>query len=239
MNDRERPVITVATPLPVPQDELDAKLRSVGIELEEGTKQKLAAYLGWVRAWNEKVNLTRHTDIDRFVQRDIWDSWHLAECLEPRERVLDIGSGSGVPGIVLAILRPDLSVALCEQIGKKAHALAEIVHQLEMDLPVFHGRAEDLVADFAFDTLTARAVGTMVRVAGWFRGSWHLFGRLLLIKGPRWVEERGEARHRGVMRDVALRRIRQYPMIGTDSENVILQLKQKKPKKTKPLPPGS
>jgi 16S rRNA (guanine527-N7)-methyltransferase len=56
------------------------------------------------------------------------------------------------------------------------------------------------------------------------RNEWHKIGRLLAIKGPRWVEERGEARHRGLLKGVDLRRLVSYNMPDTDSESVILQL---------------
>ena len=102
--------------------------------------------------------------------------------------------------------------------------LNDLVTHLDLPIPVYAARAEELVEEFRFDSLTARAVGPLPKLARWFQGRWHYFGRLLAVKGPKWVQERGEARHLGLMHGVRLRRIRTYPMPGTSSESVILQL---------------
>ncbi len=212
--------------LPVDREELAAAVQRLDLPIRPDQLEQLARYAGRLWAWNARINLTRHTDIERFVTRDVWDAWHLSRCLGEGEEVLDVGSGGGIPGLLLAILRPDLEVAVCDSIAKKVGVLNDLVEQLELPVPVYHGRAEEVIDEFRFDTLVARAVGPLVKVASWFGGKWHLFGRLLLIKGPRWPEERGEARHRGVLKPVDLRRMHHYPMIGTESESVILQLKR-------------
>jgi len=66
----------------------------------------------------------------------------------------------------------------------------------------------------------------MAKVLGWFQPHWSSIGRLLMIKGPRWVQERKEARHLGLLKSLELRRLRTYPMPGTESESVILVLKK-------------
>ena len=65
-----------------------------------------------------KINLTRHTTYERLVSRDLVDTLALAELLETLPGVLDVGTGGGVPGVLLAIVRPDVSVALADSIGK-------------------------------------------------------------------------------------------------------------------------
>jgi 16S rRNA (guanine527-N7)-methyltransferase len=89
---------------------------------------------------------------------------------------------------------------------------------------VIAGRAEDLLGPSEFNTLVVRAVGTLRRLLEWFRPHWESFDRLLVLKGPAWVEERGEARHYGLLRDLALRKLTSYPMPGTQSESVLLQI---------------
>ena len=88
---------------------------------------KLQEYVQRLWAWNEKLNLTRHTDYEKFVARDLRDTLELSKLLHPEEEVLDVGTGGGVPGVVLAIIRPDLRVTLCESVGKKAQAVQEMV----------------------------------------------------------------------------------------------------------------
>ena len=73
------------------------------IELPDEQIALLERYCELLWQWNEKINLTRHTDYEKFVARDLVDSLAFAEFLEPGEKVLDVGSGGGVPGVVLAI----------------------------------------------------------------------------------------------------------------------------------------
>jgi 16S rRNA (guanine527-N7)-methyltransferase len=76
--------------------------------------------------------------------------------------VLDVGTGGGVPGIVLAILRDDLDISLCESVQKKARVVEQFVRQLELPCAVHAERAEKLLDDFRYDVLVARAVGPIV-----------------------------------------------------------------------------
>jgi len=84
-----------------------------------------------------------------------------------------------------------------------------------------------VLEDFRFDAVVARAVGSLRKVLTWLAPHWASIGRLLLIKGPQWVAERGEARHYGLMHKLELRRAAHYPMSGRDSESVILEIRPK------------
>jgi 16S rRNA (guanine527-N7)-methyltransferase len=197
------------------------------IRLPEAQIALLERYCGLLWHWNEKINLTRHTDYEKFVARDLVDSLAFSEFLAPGERMLDVGSGGGVPGVVLAIVRPDLQLALVESVAKKAKALGDIVKRLGLDVPVFHARAEQLLTEQDFNTLTVRAVAPLRKLLKWFAPHWSRFDRLLILKGPAWVEERGEARHLGLLKNLTLRKLRTYPLPGTDSESVLLQIQQR------------
>lgn len=207
-------------------DSLTAHAEACGLELSSEQLRQLDAYRELLWSWNEKLNLTRHTTIEKFVERDLVDSTELAKHLGEGERVLDVGSGGGVPGIPLAILRPDLDIRLCESVGKKANVLAEMVDQLELPVTVYAARVEAVVdrtseAPF-FDTLVARGVGALWKFMFWLRPHHEGWGRLLLIKGPKWVEERGEARHRGLMKGYELRRLAEYTTPRTNAVSVVL-----------------
>ena len=207
-----------------PTDNLTAALAACRIELPDEQVSQVRRYCELLWEWNAKLNLTRHTDYEKFVSRDVVDSRAFAEHLGPDEKILDVGTGGGVPGALLAILRPDLRVWLSESVGKKARAVADIVQRLELSVPVLHGRAEDFLAKSEFNSLVVRAVGTLKTLLTWLRPHWDRFDRLLVLKGPAWVEERGEARHYGLLHDLALRKLTSYPMPGTQSESVLLQI---------------
>ena len=227
-------------PFPVPDDlqeegaqeelgssSLEEALEKYGIELSRKKVELLKTYCDLLWLWNERLNLTRHTTFDKFVSRDLVDSIRLAEQLQKGEHVLDVGSGGGVPGLVVAILRPDVAVELCDSTGKKAEALGAIVDALGLDVNVWYAKAEDLLKTRRFHTLTIRAVGKMRSLLQTFAPVWFAFDRILMIKGPNWPAERGEARHYNMLNSIALRKVDEYETPGADHLSCILQLCQK------------
>jgi 16S rRNA (guanine527-N7)-methyltransferase len=173
---------------------------------------------------NRSLNLTRHTTYEKFVTRDVVDSLQLAAQLADGQRVLDLGTGGGVPGVVMAVVRPGLRVELCDSVAKKARAAADIVARLELPVPVHHARGEELLLAEKYDAVVIRAVAPLVKILRWLAPHWSRVGRLLLIKGSGWAAERGEARHRGYLKDLELRRAAVYTTPGTGAENVILSI---------------
>jgi len=207
-----------------PDDTLSAALARHQIALPPSQVAALEQYCRELWAWNEKINLTRHTDFEKFVARDLVDSLAIARFLDPGEKVLDVGTGGGVPGIVLAVLRSDLEIALAESVGKKARAVGDIVERLGLPVPVLHARAEDVLEGRDFTTLAIRAVARLEKLLGWFGPHWNRFGRLLILKGPAWADERAEARHHGRLKSLSLRKLVEYPLPGTESQSVLLQI---------------
>lgn len=207
---------------------LEEAAGKLGIELPSATFDQLERYCLALWEWNTKINLTRHTSFDLFARRDLLDSVKLAEQLSEDEDVLDVGTGGGVPGLPLAILRPDLNVSVCDSVAKKTKVVSDIVKQLQLPVAVHASRVQDVLEDLRFSSLVTRAVGNISQLLGWLGESWMSFDRLLAIKGPRWVEERGEARHLGLMHEIELRKIASYNMPGTESESVILQMNRRK-----------
>jgi 16S rRNA (guanine527-N7)-methyltransferase len=207
-----------------------AESARLGLVLPAGSADRLAAYATSLWAWNERLNLTRHTDVERFVSRDIGDAAAIAEHVAHGERVLDVGTGGGVPGAILAILRPDLRVELCDSVAKKARAVGEIVREAGLTIPVHAAPAQEIVANRPaggdrFDTLVVRAVAPLAKLLGWFEPLTSAYGRLLVIKGPRWEAELAEAREKRLGRKVAIRRVASWPLRGTDNQSVLLEIR--------------
>jgi 16S rRNA (guanine527-N7)-methyltransferase len=217
-----------------------AECERLGLTVSLEAVPRLAAYAVSLWSWNERLNLTRHTDVEKFVSRDVADAVAIAPHLETGAHVLDVGTGGGVPGVLLAILRPDLRVELCDSVGKRARAVREIVAEIGLAIPVHEGAAQPLVAAAAeagerggrpgrFDVLVVRAVAPLLKLLGWFEPLCDAYGRMLIVKGPRWEEEKGEARHRGFVKKVGVRRIAAWPIRGSDNESVLLEVKRREP----------
>lgn len=126
----------------------------------------------------------------RIWERHILNCAAVAELVPPRCTVADLGSGAGLPGIVLAILRPEAEVILIEPMARRVAFLAECVGELGLDrVRVVRGRAEDLAGEISADIVTARAVAPLDRLAGWAVGLCRPGGTVLAIKGSSASEE--------------------------------------------------
>ena len=210
----------------VDANKLGKELSKLEIELPTEQVEQLAVYCRELWDHNSRLNLTRHTDYKTFAERDVLDSVKLASVIGEGERILDFGSGGGVPGIVLGILRPDLDITLAECVGKKAHVLDLMTRELELPIDIIDDRVENVLDGEGFTSLTARAVGPLPKMMPWFKKSWDDFGRMLLIKGPRWTEEKAAAEEAGQLVGIKIECLLSYPMPGRDSESVVLELRR-------------
>ena len=190
-------------PLELPETEplvappsFEADLAKIGVTLDETKIAIVGDYLARLLAANELLNLTAIRSADEAWTRHALDALslvpHLAH-LGDGAAVMDVGSGGGVPGIVLAIARPDLEFLLVEATQKKAHVLEEVASALGLsNVEVAPERAEELAAtDLAgsFDAVTARAVAPIERLLPWTAPFVAPGGRLLYITGQKAPDE--------------------------------------------------
>jgi len=137
-----------------------------GVALDTQARERLSHYLAFLYEANQRVNLTR-VPAEQAVGRHLVDSLCLFAVYTPSEgaRVLDIGTGAGLPGIPLAIVRPDLQVTLLDSHGKTVQFLREACAALGIDATVVQARAEEWAhapeARGQFDAVIARAVAKM------------------------------------------------------------------------------
>jgi len=139
-------------------------------------------------------------EIERIWERHLLNCGVVAELLEPGERVADIGSGAGLPGVALAIAEPRLDVVLIESLLRRSEFLRMVVTELGLGVEVLRGRAEDrAVRESAggCDAVVSRAVAPLDKVARWSMALLRPGGRMLAIKGERAPAELRE--HRRVL----------------------------------------
>ena len=170
-------------PLQSLSPELESGLAALG--LPEALAPRLLEYLALLHRWNRAYNLTAIRDPREMLGKHLLDSLAMHPFVAG-ESLADLGTGPGLPGIPLAIAKPELRVALVESNGKKARFLREAVRVLGLNnARVLESRAEAVQEPGAFQLLTARALD---RLAGIIAVGGHLLsddGRLLAMKGVR------------------------------------------------------
>lgn len=154
-----------------------------------------------LREFAEAVRTSPHNLVSRRAREELWDR-HVLESLAfakmlPRDQsVLDVGSGGGFPGVVVAAARPDLDVTLLDSSTKKVTFLTTLGRDLDLPYRVLHGRAEEIARAHGaarFGIVTARAVAPMPRLLGWTMPFLVQGGLLYAIKGETWADEIEEA----------------------------------------------
>jgi len=164
------------------------------VTLTDAQHAQLSRYLDLLFEANARMNLTRITDRAQAELQHVADALTLLPHLPPdAHRLADVGSGGGVPGIPLAIARPDATVMLIESTKKKAAFLKSAVESLGLtNVSVSEWRAEEVAhsnSRESFDIAVARAVATMGWLAEWCLPLVKKGGRMLAMKGPKVAEE--------------------------------------------------
>jgi 16S rRNA (guanine527-N7)-methyltransferase len=201
MTHKPREAIPLPDPAPLsPPEDFAARLATLGVTLDERALGRLGDYLGRLLAMNELMNLTAIKDPAEAWTRHAFDALTLLPLLTDLKagaRLVDVGSGGGVPAIPIAIARPDLKLTLVESTQKKAAFLTAVAKALGLgNVSVRAQRAELLgMAELrgVFDVATARSVGRIAMLAPLTAPLVKPGGRVLLVKGQRADEELEEA----------------------------------------------
>ncbi len=144
------------------------RIRAWFPEIEEETWEKITAWVALMREWNAKVNLVSRKDIDNLETK------HLAHCLSVIKflklmhgaRVLDVGTGGGLPGVIMAICYPQAQFLCVDSVGKKINVVMDLIQRLELkNCDARQCRAETLTREFDF--VTGRAVTALPEFIGW------------------------------------------------------------------------
>lgn len=162
---------------------LEEGARAMALSLPAGVRAKLLRFLALLEKWNRAYNLTAVRDPAQMVPRHLLDSLSILPYVEG-PRVLDFGTGAGLPGIPLALARPDIQFTLLDSNAKKIRFVTQAAHELGLaNVTVVRARAEQFQPAQKFDTLIARAVASIPDMLAQCRHLHARRGRLLLMKG--------------------------------------------------------
>jgi 16S rRNA (guanine527-N7)-methyltransferase len=182
-------------------------------------------------------------EVDRIWDRHILNSAAVGKLLGSGERVADIGSGAGLPGIPLALARPDLQVTLIEPLLRRSDFLREVVDELGIPVAVIRGRAEEPAVRSAIgevDAVVSRAVASLDKLTKWSMPLLRTGGSMLALKGERATVEIDEHRHAMELLGIDdLRVVRcGEEFVDPPATVVVARRGRSEPKRNRPVRPG-
>ncbi|MFY0663622.1 MAG: 16S rRNA (guanine(527)-N(7))-methyltransferase RsmG [Natronospirillum sp.] len=190
----------------------------LAIALDDTQIEQLLAYHSGLIKWNKAYNLTAVRDPMAMVQRHLIDSLSILPVL-PSGRLLDVGTGGGLPGMVVAITRPDIAVTLLDSNGKKIRFLRQMTMELGLkSVATIQSRVESYSAE-PFDVITSRAFATLADMVSW---SQHLLapdGQFIAMKGLYPDDELA-----ALPSDIQVTSVRQLQVPGADGQRHLVVL---------------
>ncbi|HEY1631049.1 MAG TPA: 16S rRNA (guanine(527)-N(7))-methyltransferase RsmG [Rhizomicrobium sp.] len=193
----------------------DALLANVSRE----TLARLKAYVGLLEDWNARHNLVSANSLADVWHRHVADSAQLAPLIpQSAKSLIDLGSGAGFPGMVLALLRPELRVVLTDSIAKKCRFLEEVAVRTGANVEVRNARMESLKPE-PFDVVTARACAPLAKLLTYAQRFQGRATRNLFLKGQSVAGELTEANKTWKMA------VTKHPSL-TDASGAILEIRE-------------
>ena len=198
-------------------------INELNLELNPAQIEQLLDYLALLVKWNAVYNLTSVRDPVQMVTQHLLDSLAAVPAFAGAARVLDVGAGGGLPGIVLAIALPSVKVALIDTVHKKTAFLTQVKAELALaNVTVHTARVEQLQVPHKFDVITSRAFADLSDFVNW---SGHLLaegGQFIALKGVAPPDEQQRLPPQWTVRE-----LRQLKVPGMDAERHLIFIEKK------------
>ena len=200
--------------------------RILGLDLSEAQLQQLLDYLGLIQKWNKVYNLTAVRDPQAMLVQHLVDSLSLIPALrrhlaaQPGQRLMDVGSGGGLPGVVVAICEPGLDVSCVDAVAKKASFIQQVAAELRLpNLHGLHSRVEELKVP-PFDVITSRAFASLLDFTSLTRQHLKPGAIWLAMKGQHPDEELA-----ALPQDLNVFHVEQLQVPGLDAQRCLIWIK--------------
>ena len=151
-------------------------------------------YMELLLEWNEKINLTAITDESEIILKHFVDSLTILKYIGENDKIIDVGTGAGFPGIPIAIMMPNVKITLLDSLNKRINFLNEVIKGLDLkNVETIHSRSEDCGKDTLFrekyDIALARAVANLSTLSEYLLPFVKIKGKMICMKGSEIEEE--------------------------------------------------
>ena len=203
---------------------LRAGVAALGLSLDDGQIAQLLGYLDWIAKWNRVYNLTAVRDPAEMLTHHLLDSLAVVAPLNRQRggraiRLLDVGSGAGLPGVVIAICCPDVVVHCVDTVAKKAAFVQQVAAALQLkNLKGVHARVENLTD--TYDVVSSRAFASLVDFTNWSCRALADGGVWMAMKGKHPADELA-----GLPVEVEVFHVEQLVVPGLDAERCLLWMR--------------
>ena len=157
-------------------------------------------YMQLLLKWNEKINLTAITDENEIILKHFVDSLTVLKYIKENDKIIDVGTGAGFPGIPIAIMMPNVKITLLDSLNKRINFLNEVIKELDLkNVETIHSRSEDCGKDMLYrekyDISIARAVANLSTLSEYLLPFVKIGGKMICMKGSEIEEELKNAQY--------------------------------------------
>jgi 16S rRNA (guanine527-N7)-methyltransferase len=207
--------------------------KQINIELTESQINEFEKYQDLLLEWNEKINLTAITEENDIIIKHFVDSLTIAKYFKDNDKIIDVGTGAGFPGIPLKIANKTLKVTLLDSLNKRIVYLNDVIEKIGLlNVETIHGRAEELSRNVKYreqyDVVTARAVANLKTLSEYCIPFIKVGGYFVCMKGANIEEEMLVAKDHISELGCKIEEVIEFELPKTDMKRNIIIMKKRK-----------
>lgn len=206
-------------------------MNKINIEISDKQIEKFFDYMNLLLEWNEKINLTAITEPEDIILKHFVDCATILKYIKDEDKIIDIGTGAGFPGIPLKILNEKLDITLMDSLNKRINFLNEIINKLDLkNIVAIHARAEELARNKGyrekFDIATSRAVANLSTLSEYMLPFVKKNGMVISMKGSNIEEEVKNAKKAIKILGGEIEKIDNFNLANTNNIRNIITIKK-------------
>lgn len=203
--------------------------REIKLNITDNQIEKFYNYMNLLLEWNRKINLTAITDPKEIITKHFIDSLTINKFLNPEDKIADIGTGAGFPGIPLKIMNSTNKIVLIDSLNKRIKFLEEVIAKEELQgIMAVHARVEEIGHNKEyrqkFDIVTSRAVAKLNVLLEYMLPFVKIGGRCICLKGPNVDEEIKEAENALKILGGEISRVERLMLPGANDSRTIIEV---------------